>query len=101
MPSAIVVREGEIRAKAARCHLRVTAHGGIVTVSGRFTPGDKDAYVAMENNALSILAMFKQVRNGSVWGTDSGSVGGALALEKGIFALNKSGVEKRLASKFC
>jgi hypothetical protein len=96
----VEVRASIIRAKAEEYHLTVTAHDQIVSVYGNFTPGDKAAYVTIENRANEILRMFRQVRNGSVWGTDSGSVGGALALGKGKFLLNKSGCEKRLASKF-
>jgi hypothetical protein len=99
--NAIDDRAAEIRARAARCHLRVTASKeGIITVSGNFKPGDRTAYVAMESNAHDILRMFRQIRAGSVWGTDSGSAGGAVGLEKGKFVLNKSGVEKRLAARF-
>jgi hypothetical protein len=89
-----------IRAKAKTMGLSVSAHGSIVTVWGRFTPGDKDAYVKMESDAYEILGMFRQVTAGSTWGTDSGSVGGAIGLEDGLVRLNKSGCEKRLASKF-
>jgi hypothetical protein len=31
------------------------------------------------------------LKGGSVWGTDGGSVGGAVALQTGRFQLNKSG----------
>jgi hypothetical protein len=93
-------RATEIRFKAKEFGLRVTAHDQIVTVSGKFTPGDSDAYVKIEDDAYTILRMFRQVRAGSIWGTDSGSVGGSIALEDGSFHLSKSGVEKRLASKF-
>jgi hypothetical protein len=94
------IRVAIIRAKAEEYGLTITAHDQIVTVSGKFTPGDADAYMKMENNAYAILRMFRQPRLGSTWGTDSGSVGGAIALKDGSFRLNKSGVEKRLASKF-
>lgn len=90
----------EITAMAKEFGFMIHAHGQIVSVSGRFTPGDKAAYVEMENNAYKILGKFKQTRAGSVWGSDSGSVGGAVALEQGRFVMNKSGCEKRLTSKF-
>src|SRR5579862_6776958 len=88
-------RAAMIRARAERLGLRISARIGIVTVTGSFTPGDKDAYVKMEADANEILGMFRQVRAGSIWGSDSGSVGGAIGLEKGQFVLNKSGCEKR------
>jgi hypothetical protein len=93
-------RAVEIRRKAKSYGLRVTAHDQIVSVTGTFIPGDRLAYIDLERKANEILNMFRQVRAGSTWGTDSGSVGGALALDDGKFLLNKSGVEKRLASKF-
>jgi PHD/YefM family antitoxin component YafN of YafNO toxin-antitoxin module len=94
------IRVSIIRAKAEEYGLKVTAHDQIVTVTGNFKPGDSDAYMKIEDNAHRILRMFRQVRTGSTWGTDSGSVGGSIALENGHFTLNMSGVEKRLASKF-
>jgi hypothetical protein len=97
---SVFERANNIISMAREKGLRISAHGTVVTVRGSFPPGDKDAYVKIENDANQILAMFKQVRPGSVWGSDSGSVGGAVALEKGIFVLNKSGVEKALAAKF-
>jgi hypothetical protein len=93
-------RAAEIRAKAKELGLRVTAHGSIVSVTGSFTPGDNDAYMKMETDAYSILRMFRQTSAGSTWGSDSGSVGGAIGLGKGQFVLNRSGIEKRLAAKF-
>jgi hypothetical protein len=94
------IRVAIIRAKAEEYGLKITAHDQIVTVTGNFTPGDSDAYMKIEDNAHRIFRMFRQVRTGSTWGTDSGSVGGAIALENGKFILSMSGVEKRLASKF-
>lgn len=93
-------RAREIGAKAKECGLKVHAHDQIVSVTGKFTPGDKAAYIEMEHNAYRILGMFRQVRAGSIWGSDSGSVGGAVAVEKGNFVMNKSGCEKALARKF-
>jgi hypothetical protein len=101
MPTSdIEVRAAIIRAKAEEYGLKVAAHSGIVTVWGNFTPGDKAAYVDMENRANEILRMFRQVRAGSTWGSDSGSVGGAIGLKDGLVRINKSGCEIRLASKF-
>jgi hypothetical protein len=94
------LRAAEIRAKAKEFGMTVRAHDQIVTVYGTFEPGNKSAYVDMENNAYRLLGMFKQVRAGSTWGADSGSVGGAIGLEKGNVTMHKSGVEKRLAAKF-
>jgi hypothetical protein len=100
LKSSMEIRVAIIRAKAEEYGLTITAHDQIVTVTGKFTPGDSDAYVKTEDHAHAILRMFRQVRAGSTWGSDSGSVGGAIALENGKFILSMSGVEKRLASKF-
>jgi hypothetical protein len=93
-------RENEIRAKARECGLNVSSDRGIVTVEGRFTPNDTAAYRKMEADASTVLSMFRQTRPGSVWGTDSGSVGGHVGLTKGYVLLHKSGVEMRLANRF-
>jgi len=85
-----------IRAEAQRLGVTVTGHDGIVTVRKTFTPGDKAAYVTAESDCYAILRHFRMVRAGSVWGTDSGSVGGAVGLEGGYCVLNMSGVAVRL-----
>jgi hypothetical protein len=89
-----------IRAKAKEYGFQIHAHGSIVSVSARFTPGDKEAYLRLEDHANEILGMFRMVSPGSVWGSDSGSVGGAIAIEKGQFVMNKSGCEKLLTRMF-
>jgi hypothetical protein len=98
---------GQVRARAAIIRreadsygLRITSHDGIVTVSGSFTPGDSSAYITMESNARAILAKFRWTSSGSIWGTDSGSVGGAVGLKNGYVTMNKSGCEKRLSREF-
>jgi hypothetical protein len=100
MPESARARAAIIRKEAADYGLRITSHDGIVTVSGSFTPGDASAYITMESNARVILSKFRWVRAGSVWGTDSGSVGGAVGLKGGYVTMNKSGCEKRLAREF-
>lgn len=87
----------EIRAAANANNVRLSAHGGIVTVSTTFTPGDKAAYVAAENACNNVLRLVRQTRPGSVWGNDSASVGGAIGLAGGYCRLNISGVDKRVA----
>jgi hypothetical protein len=93
-------RAARIREEAKEYGLSIIAHDGIVTVTGSFKPGDVEAFRKMEENAVTILLHFKRVRPGTIWGTDSGSVGGSVALKDGRFILNKSGVERRLASRF-
>jgi hypothetical protein len=90
----------KIREAAAARNLKVAAHSGIVTVWGNFTPGDQMAFMEMESDAYHVLNMFRQVRAGSTWGTDSGTVGGALAVQDGLLRLNRSGIEKRMLQRF-
>lgn len=74
--------------------------GAVVTVEKWFTPGDLGAYIAAERACNALLARFRMIRPGTVWGTDSGSVGGHAGLTEGHCRMNKSGVEYRLARQF-
>jgi hypothetical protein len=71
-----------------------------VTAETTFTPGDTGAYVKAERNCNEILRLFRMIRPGSTWGTDSGSVGGHAGLTGGFCRMSKSGVEIRLARQF-
>lgn len=73
------------------------AAGSIVTLYKAFTPGDAAAYTAAETD-VSILYDTPGA-GGSVWGTDGGSMGGAIGLAGGYMRLNKSGVAKRFVAK--
>jgi hypothetical protein len=110
LTSKAAAKAAEIRAEAAKHGLSVTAEltrdfnpvtaemdgkviDATVTVEGTFTPGDARAYIAAEANANTVLGMVRMVRPGSVWGTDSGSVGGHVGLTGGYVRMNKSGAE--------
>lgn len=99
--SKAAARAAEIKAEAAKYGLTVTAKvspvDAVVIVEGRFTPGDAKAYIAAEDNANTVLSMIRQVRPGSVWGTDSASVGGYAGLTGGYVRMHKSGAEIRVA----
>jgi len=99
--SKAAARAAEIKAEAAKYGLTVTAKvspvDAVVTVEGRFTPGDAKAYIAAEDNANTVLSMIRMVRPGSVWGTDSASVGGYVGLTGGYVRMHKSGAEIRVA----
>ena len=69
----------------------------VVSVSKSFTPGDKSVFTGCDMIASSILDKLG-ARGGSMWGTDGGSVGGAVALKSGNFSLNVSGVSKRVTT---
>ena len=67
---------------------------GVVQIRKQFAPGDSNAYVECDCQAARLLAMVP-LRGGSVWGTDSGSVGGAVGLQNGFYELKKSGSGSR------
>lgn len=67
----------------------------VIEVSAWFTPGDVNAYLAAERASQRTLALAPMTYSGTVWGSDSGSVGGHAALTSGSFRMCKSGVSKR------
>ena len=69
----------------------------IVSIVKHFTPGDIAAFRDCDMEAGGFLAMLN-ARGGSVWGTDGGSIGGAVAIQSGRFCLNVSGVPARVAA---
>lgn len=77
--------------------LEISADKEIATVSFSFEPGDSRAYIQAESDALRILALLPMNRPGTVWGTDSASVGGHAGLTGGYVRMNKSGIAKRPA----
>lgn len=66
-----------------------------LTVVIPFTPGDADAYRSAERACREILSEASMVYPGTVWGTDSASVGGHAGMTQGYCRLSKSGVAKR------
>ena len=77
--------------------------GTTVKLAKNFTPNDKGAYCLAEDNAYRILDLAPRTAAGSIWGSDSGSIGGAIAISSGKFVMNKSGVSSRFVktlSKF-
>lgn len=69
---------------------------GILTVGITFGVNDTVAYYLAEADANALLRMIRMVRPGTVWGTDSASVGGHAGLTGGYMRLSKSGVDKRV-----
>jgi len=67
----------------------------VVCVSRLFRAGDKDVFTDCDMAAPGVLGILG-ARGGSMWGTDGGSMGGAVALQTGEFRLNVSGVPKRV-----
>lgn len=70
----------------------------IVTVTKRFTPGDKTAFVDCDSQGPHLLSLVK-AGIGSTWGTDGGSVGGHVGCQQGCYTLNKSGVKSRFLTE--
>ena len=70
----------------------------VVCVSRSFRAGDKDAFTDCDMTAPGLLDILG-ARGGSMWGTDGGSMGGAVALQTGEFRLNVSGVPKRVTKE--
>ena len=82
------------------CHERgfcAEVQGTVVKVNCRFTPGDADAYVQVEGQATMLLDMLG-AKGGSMWGSTSDGIGGAVALNSGKFRLCVSGVPKRVSN---
>lgn len=94
--STPTVQAQTIRETADANNVRLTVRGDIVTVSATFTPGDRAAFIVAEMACNAVLATVRQTRSGSVWGTDSNSVGGFIGMSAGRVTLNKSGADKRV-----
>lgn len=62
----------------------------VITIVKTFAKGDSVAYAFCDSEAYSLLDLVP-FRGGSVWGTDGGSLGGAVGLAGGFYKLNKSG----------
>lgn len=70
-----------------------TVQGSVITITKRFEPNNREQYSHCDSEAYVILS-YAPLRGGSVWGTDGGSVGGAVALTNGVYMLKKSGTGK-------
>jgi hypothetical protein len=73
------------------------AQGSRVTLRKTFTPGSAEQYASAETD-VSILYDTPSAGDGSVWGTDGGSVGGMVGMQGGYMRLNKSNVAKRFVA---
>lgn len=74
----------------------LSAHGCVVTISRSFSPGDTSAFVDCDMVAGTYLSELPATSSGSTWGTDGGSIGGAVAVKTGRFSLNRSGISKKV-----
>lgn len=76
--------------------LVIGVEDGTLRVQRSFKPGDVDAYYRADSDAREVLSLVRYTRPGTVWGTDSGSIGGYDGLTKGYYRLTKSGCSKRV-----
>ena len=90
----------EFLAEAARHGFTVEpiSNPEVVTIALSFEPGDRDAYVAADGVAWSVLSAAPMLYPGTTWGTDGASVGGHAGLTGGYYRLSKSGVSKRFTN---
>jgi hypothetical protein len=72
----------------------VSVRGEVVTISKTIGVNNNDGFCHCDTYAPMILSR-APLKGGSVWGTDGGSIGGAVALNTGRFVMNKSGSGKR------
>jgi hypothetical protein len=92
-----VMTPEEFLARAKDRDVLVVVRGAILTLSKLFTPGSKEGYTAAETDVSLIYEA--PGKGGSIWGSDGGSMGGAIGLQQGRMHLNKSGVPKRWLDK--
>jgi len=86
----------KIRDLAIEYGCAIEIRGSILTVTKRFTPGDKAAYCAAESEVGSVIRALPRSSAGSDWGTDGGSIGGMIGMQGGYMKLNRSGGNKRV-----
>jgi hypothetical protein len=86
-------------ASAKRYGFSIESNGGeVVTIRRRFAPNDVEAYRECDMIGPGLFDYLKP-RGGSCWGTDGGSIGGAIGLRDGYYKLNQSGVPKRYVAE--
>ncbi|MFS1429008.1 hypothetical protein LMH73_020210 [Vibrio splendidus] len=67
-----------------------------IEISKTFPAGSGEEFTKAETYASILLDMIPMTTSGSVWGTDGGSIGGAIAIQNGAFKMNKSGCSIRV-----
>lgn len=91
-------------AKQKGIRIRFSEDRGVVTLEKEFDPAQTDpcsgdgGYVRAEYDCAHLIALFRQTRPGSTWGTTSDGVGGYAAQRSGLMVLNRSGISKRVAN---
>ncbi len=65
----------------------------LITLSKPFEAGSAAGFTGAETD-VSLIYEVPQSSAGSTWGTDGGSIGGAVALKTGVMRLNRTGCNK-------
>ena len=79
--------------------IQITRCDRILTLEKRLTGNDRNLdFFDAESDCSVIYDLPSSADGGSVWGTDGGSIGGMVAIQTGLFKLNRSGVSKRVMS---
>ena len=89
----------EVIAYAQEHGVRLHVSGASLRAEVTFEPGDSRAYMQAEARCSRVLSFVRQTSPGSVWGTDSGSIGGHAGLTSGRCHLTKSGCAKRVLAE--
>lgn len=84
-------------ASCAKYGFRFEVTQSVVTIGKKITPGSNEEFRNAECDASCIFDHVP-LRGGSTWGTDGGSIGGAVAIKNGYFKLNKSGNGKAFSN---
>lgn len=89
-PTAKQLAEKFVRT-AREFNFRYEVRRSVVTVWRPITIGCGEDFARAETEASILLYDICPHKGGSVWGTDGGSIGGAVAMQTGNFKMNKSG----------
>lgn len=74
----------------------VEVRGTIFTITKAFPKGNCGEYVNCESVGFRLFDLLPRTSPGSDWGSDSGSIGGQIAIDRGVFVMNRSGGSKRI-----
>ena len=89
----------EVVAYAREHGVSLHVSGGVLRAEVTFEAGDRRAYMQAEARCSRALSFVRQTSPGTVWGTDSGSIGGHVGLTEGRCHLSKSGCAKRVVAE--
>lgn len=93
-----VVADAFIQQCIAAGFVVTRASGTVVSCKANFQPGDNQRYCELDSAAMSLMDALPTTTPGSIWGSTSDGVGGAVALNRGVYIINRSGVSARVVS---